>query len=132
MRKLFIAICVALLFAGCAGMENQNELTEFTIESTAMVIGYELQESFEWSNSVQTYYDAIMADNITLDGAKAAEAYLSKVTHPMIANRLIRLAGMVGFELNVDGSIIGVDKVDKTYLKAAARGFKMGLDLVKE
>jgi len=132
MRKLFIAICVALLFAGCAGMENQNELTEFTIESTAMVIGYELQESFEWSNSVQIYYDAIMADNITLDGAKAAEAYLSKVTHPMIANRLIRLAGMVGFELNVDGSIIGVDKVDKTYLKAAARGFKMGLDLVKE
>jgi len=132
MKKVFVAICVALLFMGCAGMESNSELTEFTIESTAMVIGYELQGDFEWTSSVQAYYDAIMADNITIAGAQAAEAYLGSVIHPMIANRLVRLAGMVGFDLNDAGSIIGVGNVDKTYLKAAARGFKMGLELVEE
>jgi len=121
-------MCMALV-VGCAGMESNPELTEFTIESTGMVIGYELQGDFEWTDSVQVYYDAIMAGQISLDGAKAAEAYLSKVTHPMIANRLVRLAGMVGFDLDAAGSIIGVGNVDTTYLKAAARGFKVGLDL---
>ena len=51
------------------------------------------------------------------------------VTHPLIANRLIRLAGMVGFDLNDAGNVINVDKVDIKLLQTAALGFKTGLSL---
>lgn len=127
--KFAICLLALSMLVGCAGLEEKPEVTEFAIESIGMAIGYELQGDFEWTDDVQWYYDAIMDGKITVDGAKAAEDYLKTVTHPMIANRLVRLAGMVGFDLDAAGSVIGVENVDITYLKAAAVGFKMGLDL---
>ena len=125
--KTIIAILSALFFIGCAGMQSQP-MTEFAIETMAMGIGYELQEDFEWTESVDQYYAYIMEGTITLDGAKAAEAYLASVTHPLIADRMITLAGMAGFTLDA-GQIVGVERVNIRYLQVAASGFRSGLNL---
>ena len=123
-------VMVLAMVAGCAGMTvEQQELTEFAIESAAMLIGYELRAAFEWSDDAEKYYQWIMAGHISLEGAKVAEKYLSGVTHPVIANRAVRLAAMVGFDLDAAGSIVGVGNVDVPMLQAAARGFRVGLDL---
>lgn len=128
MKKLILILSIALL-TGCAGMTvEQEDLAEFAIETMAMGIAYELRGSFEMTPDVEWYFSAIEAGKLDLEGAQVAEQYLATVTHPLIANRMVRLAGMVGFDLDA-GSIVGVDRVDMRYLQTAAKGFKMGLAL---
>lgn len=130
MNKLIpIALCVAML-AGCAGMTaEQNEFAELTLETMAMGIGYDMRKSFKMTPEVQLYFDYIEAGKIGIDGARMAEGYLRKITHPLIANRIVRLSEMVGFDLDAAGNLVGVDRVDMRYLQLAAAGFKMGLSL---
>lgn len=113
----------AVITTGC----QQSDTTEYIIETTAMAIGYDLRNSFDWTPTTDRYYNNIMMGNISLDGAKAAEAYLRTVTHPLIANRFVALAGKVGFTLDPLGHIIGVDGVNIPYAQAAASGFRQGL-----
>ena len=126
--KWFVAIGLVtgmLMGAGAYGCK-QDQTAEFAVESLAMAIGYELRSSFEWTPQADSYYNAIMSGDISLNGAQAAESYLRTVTHPLIANRLIRLAGMVGFNLDTAGSVVGIGSVDLGLLKAAAMGFRQG------
>ena len=116
-----------LPFFGCAAMQTQDEMTDFMVETLAMTIGYEMRKSFEWTPTADQYFNWIMEGKINLDGAKIAEEYLRTVTHVLIANRLVRLASMVGFSLDDLGQVVGVDKVNIKYLQIAAQGFKMGL-----
>ena len=51
------------------------------------------------------------------------------MTHPVIANRLVELARIMGFGLDDAGVIGSVDMVNIPMLQAAARGFKQGLML---
>jgi hypothetical protein len=118
-----LAICATVI--SC----EQQDRTSFAIETVGMTIGYELKDSFEWTPEVNRYYNAIMAGKLSIDSAKTAEAYLRTVTHPLIANRLVKLAGMAGFDFDGYGHVIGVDKVDMRLLKAAAQGFKSGFEL---
>jgi hypothetical protein len=129
-KRAFLILLVAVLGTGCASMSvEQEDLAEFTVESLAIMVGYELRGSFEMTREVQWYFSAIDAGRLDLQGAQEAEAYLSTVTHPLIANRMLRLAAMVGFDLDQAGSVIGVDQVDMRYLQVAARGLRLGLDL---
>ena len=127
MKYLSVALLIFMVaLTGC----QQDDATELFIETLAMTAGYEMRNHFDWNEGVDNYYLGIMDGKITLDAAKAAEAYLKTRTHPLIANRIVRIAGMVGFTLNDVGEIIGVDKVDIGFLQTAARGFKDGLSLV--
>jgi hypothetical protein len=129
MKKLLL-IVLALALVGCAGWTVDHEdLADFTVETLAIAIGYELRGSFEMTPEVERYFAAIEAGRIDLQGAQVAEAYLGTVTHPLIANRMVRLAGMVGFDLDQAGSVVGVNRVDMRYLQAAANGFRLGLTL---
>lgn len=130
-----VSIIIALLFATMAmsglvsGCKKSDDMTQFAVETLAMSVGYELKNDFEWTPQADAYYQAIMDGNVSLDAAKAAETYLRTVTHPLIANRLVRLAGMVGFQLDDLGSVVNVDNVDIGLLKAAAQGFRLGMML---
>ena len=126
MKKLIILL-VALSMFGCAGMQTNDEVTEFAVESLAMAIGYEMRGDFKWSSTTDAYYAWIMDGKVNLEGAKIAEGYLREVTHPVIANRMVRLAAMAGFDLDDMGGIVGVGNVDTQLLQAAATGFKVGL-----
>jgi len=117
-------MALTFIVAGCKDKERQ--VAELAIETIAMAVGYELRDSFVWTPEADSYYQAIMEGKMSLDGAQAAEGYLRTQTHPLIANRLVRLAEMVGFNLDA-GSIVGVDKVDMGLLKVAAQGFRMGM-----
>ncbi len=131
MRKTII-ILIALtgfLFAGCAGMQQKKEVSEFVIETMAMTLGYEMQDSFVWTDDVQQYYDAVMDGEINLLAVQTAESYLKESTHPIIANRMIRLSEMIGFDLAGNDSITGIDNVEIKYLQAALAGFRLGLEL---
>lgn len=128
MKKLILLALV--LLTGCATMTvDRQEFTIFTVETIAIGIGYDMRDSFEMTPEIETYFTAIEQGKINLQGAQMAEQYLSSVTHPILANRLVRMAAMVGFDLNEAGNVVGVDRVDMRYLQAAARGFKMGLTL---
>lgn len=131
-----LCILMALLpfvTIGCAGIQvNDDAITEFAIESLAMGIGYEMKGAFEWSDGAEDYYLAIMDGEYSLEAAQLAEAYLRQYTHPLIANRMVRLAGMIGFGLNDMDEIVNIDAVDLRLLQAAARGFKSGLELSQE
>jgi hypothetical protein len=130
MKKLLPIIIIGILLTGCATMTvDEQEVTEFGIESMAMLIGYEMRESFEMTPDIEFYFDAIEKGQINLQGAQMAEQYLSTITHPVLANRFLKMASMVGFDLNEAGNVVGVEKVDIRYLQAAARGFRMGLTL---
>ena len=124
-----IALLIGIAVQGCNF--EQSETQDFAIETLSMAIGYELRSGFEWTADVDNYYNAIMEGKISLDAAKLAEGYLRERTHPLIANRLVKLAGMVGFSLDDAGGLIGVDKVDIHLLQVAAQGFKQGLLLDK-
>lgn len=129
MKRHTIIICALVaavmlaVFTGC----KQDDVTEFAVETLAMGIGYEVKGNFVWSEAADGYYQAIMEGKMSLDAAKVAEGYLREITHPLIANRFVRLAGMVGFDLSSAGEVIGVENVDMGLLKVAAQGFKMGL-----
>ena len=127
MKKLLILL-VCMSFIGCAGVQQNEELTEFAIQTMAMTIGFEMQDSFNWTPEVQVYYDQVMAGNLTLSAASTAEAYLKKTTHPLIANRMVRLAEMTGFDV-VGDSVIGIENVDIKLLQTAFTGFRTGLEL---
>ena len=128
MRNLIIILICAVFLGGAIGCK-ENDTAEFIVETIAMGVGYDLRNSFEWTPGVDKYYVAIMDGKITLDAAQAAESYLMTVTHPLIANRMVAIAGRVGFELDDLGQIVSVDKVNIAMLQAAAFGFKMGLNL---
>jgi hypothetical protein len=129
-RLNVLIIVLSLMFIGCAGLEFKDDvLTEYAIESAALLIGYELRDSFIWTDDAELYYGYIMSGMISLDGAKIAEEYLRTVTHPDIANLLVNLAAMAGFDLDATGNIIGIDNVNSRLLKAAAGGFRLGLTL---
>jgi hypothetical protein len=129
MRKMiFLITLFGFLFLGCAGLRQNKEVAEFSIETLAMTLGYEVRDSFVWSDEVQKYYDAVMVGNITLSAVTTAEVYLKENTHPIIVNRMIRLGEMSGFD-SVDGSIIGIDNVNIEYLQTAFTGFKIGIEL---
>ena len=129
MRKMIVLIALfVFLLAGCAGLQQNKEVSEFAIETMAMTLGYELRDSFVWSDEVQEYYDAVMAGNITLSAVNTAEVYLKENTHPIIVNRMIRLGEMSGFDF-VDGSIIGIENVNIEYLQTALTGFRIGIEL---
>ena len=118
------AILVAMVaMTGC----KQDQIATDAIETVAMFVGYEIRNDFVWSQNADGYYQAIMEGQVSLDGAQAAEAYLRSKTHPVIANRMVKIAQRVGFDLDAANNIVGVDKVDIPLLKAAAQGFKMGL-----
>lgn len=113
---------MALMISGC----EQND-KDFMVETLAMAIGYEMRNDFDWNKDVDAYYNAIMAGKLSLDAAQLAEGYLRGVTHPLLANRFVALAGRVGFDLNELGSVVGVGNVDIKLLQTAATGFRMGL-----
>ena len=126
-----LAIALQACTVGCtANIHTKSEVTDFAVESLAMAVGYEVAQTkqFIWDETVQAYYDAIIEGEISLNGARRAEDYLRSVTHPLIANRLIKLAGMCGFDLD-DYGVIGVESVDMDLLRVAAVGFKQGLEL---
>lgn len=133
MKKLYYLLMVALvlpLCIGCSGVLNSGSpTTQFVVESIAIEIGYEMRNDFTWTEMVDKYYTAIMEGKVTINGAQAAEAYLKTVFHPVVANRLVKLAKLVGFDLSDIGSIAGIDNVDITLLQCAASGFKIGLNL---
>lgn len=128
-RKELAVLLLIMPLIGCAGQIPDDEMTTFAIESTAMILAYEIRDDFDWTDDTEQYYGYIMDGNLTLDGAKIAEEYLKTQTHPIIADRLVRLAVMAGFDLDQTGSIAGVENVDLGLLQAAARGFKSGLEL---
>ena len=121
------AVCLAIGLSSCKVQDE--ELATFAVETAAMGIGYELKGDFEWNADVQRYYSAIMEGKIDLDAAQVAEGYLREKTHPLIANRMVTLAGMMGFGLNGLGQIVDVSAVKIPYLQAAAEGFRTGLTL---
>ena len=128
---LLMCLCMAvavIFFSGCAGTQKNQEIAVFAVETIGMSIGYEMRDTFVWSDEVQKYYDAIMNGELNLLAAQAAEAYLKKRTNPILANRIIRLAEMSGFDLE-NGQIVGVGTVDIAQLQAAFTGFKLGLEL---
>ena len=115
---------------GCATTgKTDPQVQTFAIESAAMVVGYEAQDQLQWTDEMEAYYQAIQSGIVTLDGAQAAEAYLRTMTHPVIANRLVELARIMGFGLDDAGTIESVAHVNIPMLQAAARGFKQGLML---
>jgi hypothetical protein len=118
---VLVAVCV--LAVGC----KQDATVEFTIETMALTAGYDLRNDFAWTETADQYFTAIMQGKVSLDAAKAAEGYLRTITHPLIANRLVSLAGMVGFDLNEYNQVIGVEHVNIKLLQVAAQGFRMGL-----
>lgn len=127
MKTVVAILAIGFMFftVGC----KQDQTTDFAVETLALAIGYELSSGFEWNEDVDRYYTAIMEGKLSLDAAQAAEGYLRTVTHPLIANRLVRLAGMIGFDMDDLGGIAGVDSVDIHLLQIAAQGFKLGLTL---
>ena len=127
--KKLLSVVLLIVFVGCAGQIANDQMTEFAIETAAILVGQEVQGSFDWTDDTEQYYQYILAGKLTLEGAKIAEAYLARQMNPLVANRLIRLAAMAGFDLDAAGSIAGVANVDMTLLQAAARGFKLGLEL---
>lgn len=134
MRNITIVLAILLFagMAGCSGVLNSDDATtQFMIETIAIEIGYEMRNDFTWTETVDNYYTAIMEGKVTIDGAQAAEAYLKTVFHPVVANRLVKLAKLVGFDLSDVGSIAGIDNVDIALLQCAASGFKIGLNLVQ-
>jgi hypothetical protein len=125
-----LAVSIATLVIGVSlqGCNlEKSDTQDFTVETLAMAIGYELRNGFDWNASVDNYYNAIMEGKMSIDAAKAAEGYLRERTHPLIANRLVRLAGMVGFKMDDLGGIVGVEAVNIHLLQVAAQGFKQGL-----
>lgn len=133
MKKTFLIVLIFLVMAmtilsGCAGMDTKDEMTQFAIETLGMRIGYDMRNSFEWTEDVQAYYDAVMVGQIDLFAAQAAQEYLKGRTHPLIADRMLRLAELTGFQTGMAG-IIGIGTVDIELLKAAVNGFRMGLFL---
>lgn len=136
-KMLAILIVFTMIFSsfGCAGWDNikKEDVANFAIETLAMWIGYKMQESFTWTEDAQGYYMAIQQGSLDLIAAQKAQKYLFNNTHPMIADRMIRLGTMVGFTLNgMTGEVIGIDEVDIGLLQVAAEGFKMGLYLDEE
>lgn len=127
MKKLILFLCVAVTLCGCSRMLNDQQSAEFTVETAAMALGYELAGDFVWTELADEYYMAIMLGQYTIDGARIAEEYLRTVTHPIIANRLVKIASMIGFGLDENGNIIDISDVDIKLLQAAAYGFKTGL-----
>jgi hypothetical protein len=132
MKTRILASIMSLII--CAVVINVNacvpkDNAEFAIETLSMTIGYELRDSFEWTPEVDAYYQAIQEGKLSIDAAKTAEDYLRTVTHPLIANRLVKLAAMAGFDFDAYGHLIGIDKVDMGLLKIAALGFRTGLTL---
>jgi hypothetical protein len=130
MKTFFAILLVVVVLAGVSFTVScdlgQSATQDFAVETLAMAIGYELRTGFEWTSSVDSYYNAIMEGKMSLDAAQAAEGYLKKKTHPLIANRLVKLAGMVGFDFDA-GKIIGVEKVNIHLLQVAAQGFRTGI-----
>lgn len=126
MKKCILTLAAVLCIIQIIGCGNQ-QTTEFAVETLAMTVGYELRNDFEWTQSADSYFNAIMQGKVSLDAAQAAESYLRTITHPLIANRLVGLAGMVGFNLDEYGQVISVDKVNIRLLQTAAQGFRMGL-----
>jgi len=115
---------------GCATTgKTDPQVQAYAIESAALMAGYEAQDSLQWTDEMEAYYQAIQSGTVTLDGAQAAEAYLRTMTHPVIANRLVELARIMGFGLDASGVIESVEMVNIPMLQAAARGFKQGLML---
>ena len=106
--SVILPVFVMFSAISCSRIANNEETIAFSIESTALLIGHELKDKFEWSDTAELFYLYIMDGKVTLESAKIAESYLREVTHPVIANRLVRLAGMVGFDLNDAGELIGV------------------------
>jgi hypothetical protein len=127
--RLILSVLAALLCAIIINGCDQQDHTEYAIETLSMGIGWQLHDSFEWTPEVDRYYNAILEGKLSLDAAQTAEDYLRTVTHPLIANRLVKLAGMAGFDFDDYGHVIGVDKVDMGLLKVAAIGFRTGLTL---
>jgi len=118
------------IMSGCATTgKTDPQVQSFTIESAAMVVGYEAQDQLQWTDEIEAYYQAIQSGTVTLDGAQAAESYLRTMTHPVIANRLVELARIMGFGLDASGMIESVATVNIPMLQAAARGFKQGVML---
>lgn len=130
MKRVAILLCI-LMFAGCGKIDFFKSDIEkndgFMTETLGMALGAEMKDSFEWTPEVEKRYQDIMDEKLSLGVAQAVEAYLSEHTHPLIANRVIRLAGIIGFDLDDAGSIIGIGDVDMRLLQAAASGFKQGL-----
>ena len=130
MKKLIILFSILLI--GCAGLQIQdNQTAEYAIETMAILAGYDIASRFEWTSDTQKYYSAIMEGNVSLDGAQAAEAYLRTVTHPVLANRIIRLAEMCGFTLGLNSQVIGIENVNIPLLQTVAVGFKQGLEMAQ-
>ena len=121
------AAAVALTLCSCAGMTRQGDTAAFAVETLAMTVGYEMRNTFTWTPAADAYYTMIMSGVVSLDGAKAAEEYLRTVTHPLVANRMVRLAGMVGFDMSAASNIVGVGNVNIALLQTAATGFRSGL-----
>lgn len=127
--KLGILVMLLCGLIGCSKNVKNGDLVLYTIETVGVEVGYELRDSFVWTDQVQIYYDAVMAGNLTPDMVQLAEAFLKEQTHPVIANRIIRLAILCGFTVEPDGVLTGVENVDLQHLQAAIRGFKQGLEI---
>lgn len=127
MKKLLIIplMLIMLISVGC----DQEQTAEFTIETIAMAIGYDMADGFDWNEGVDKYYNAIMEGKLSIDAAQAAESYLRTVTHPVISNRMVSLASKIGFDIDDLGGIVGVDNVDIHLLQVAAQGFRLGVTL---
>jgi hypothetical protein len=128
MSILTAVFVMATAFTGCATI-GQSEQMEFTAGTVAMYAGYELRDQFEWTDEVECYYRAIMDGELTLDAAKLVEAYLYERYPDIVANRLIKLASMVGFDLNELNQITSIENVDMGLLKVAASEFRAGLNM---
>ena len=129
LKNMGLIIFVLFLLTSCASSQSQEEVTNFTVESMALLIGYEMRDSFEWTEQTEQYYQAILAGNLSLDGAQVAAKYLRETIHPVLADRMIRLAIMSGFDIDSLGNVIGISNVKLPLLQSAAQGFKMGLHL---
>jgi len=123
-----VALTGCVTTTGTVGEIDQTSTAEFIIESAAMALAWDMRNDFEWTADVEKYCQAIMAGQVTSDGANAIVNYFSAKYPPLIVNRVVKLASMLG--LGVDGTVIvSIDGVDIGLLQAAASGFRKGIEL---
>jgi len=136
MNKFLIIIFIALFsFVGCMNGNNtkRTALTDFTIETIAMQIGYEVAKlPPNVDLALRNVYTLATEGKLTVEGINEISAALKQYvkTNPILINRFVKLIELAGGQV-YNGNVVSIVNIDPEILKIIADAYVEGFNLRK-